>query len=78
MIVIASQDGLTALHCAASRGHHDCLETLVALCGADPDAVDNNGSTALFYAATLGHTDATEFLVGAGADCMVQDRKGRR
>ena len=78
MIVIASQDGLTALHCAASRGHHDCLETLVALCGADPDAIDNGGSTALFYAATLGHTDATEFLVGAGADCMVQDRKGRR
>ena len=51
---------------------------LVALCGADPDAVDNNGSTALFYAATLGHTDATEFLVQAGADSMVKDRKGRR
>ena len=78
ILTCSSQDGLTALHCAASRGHHDCLEMLVALCGADPDAVDNNGSTALFYAATLGHTDATEFLVQAGADSMVQDRKGRR
>ena len=28
------KDGLTALHCAASRGNHDCIETLVGLCGA--------------------------------------------
>ena len=41
------KDGLTALHCAASRGHHDCLETLVALCGADIDAADYNGREAI-------------------------------
>lgn len=46
---------LTALHCSASRGHSDCLETLIALCGAEVDLTDANGCTALFYAVTLGH-----------------------
>ena len=38
-------DGLTALHCAASRGNHSCIETLVGLCGAEVDVSDQNGST---------------------------------
>ena len=47
-------DGLTALHCAASRGHHECIDTLIGLCGAEVDVIDQNGSTPLFYAVTLG------------------------
>lgn len=48
------KDGLTALHCAASRGHTDTIDTLLTLCGASPDVIDTNGCTALHYAVTLG------------------------
>ncbi|XP_031785459.1 ankycorbin isoform X2 [Nasonia vitripennis] len=70
-------DGLTALHCAASRGHARCIEALVNLCDAQPDHVDDNGCSALHYAATLGHADATSLLLKLGADPNRQDRKGR-
>ncbi|EFN82359.1 Ankyrin repeat, PH and SEC7 domain containing protein secG [Harpegnathos saltator] len=33
----SDKDGLTALHCAASRGHARCVEALVNLCGSQPD-----------------------------------------
>ncbi|XP_034942548.1 ankycorbin isoform X2 [Chelonus insularis] len=71
------KDGLTALHCAASRGHTRCVEALINLCGAQPDHVDDNGCSALHYAATLGHADATALLLRLGADPNRQDRKGR-
>ncbi|XP_074103433.1 uncharacterized protein LOC141530306 isoform X2 [Cotesia typhae] len=71
------KDGLTALHCAASRGHARCVEALVNFCGAQPDHVDDNGCSALHYAATLGHADATALLLRLGADPNRQDRKGR-
>lgn len=73
----SDKDGLTALHCAASRGHARCIETLVNLCDAQPDHVDDNGCSALHYAATLGHADATSLLLKLGADPNRQDRKGR-
>lgn len=72
-----SRDGLTALHCAASRGHTRCIEILIKLCGAQTDLIDSNGCTALFYAVTLGHADATVKLLDLGADANRQDRKGR-
>ena len=72
------KDGLTALHCAASRGHKECIQTLVGLCGSEVDVVDNNGSSPLFYAVTLGHVDCAELLLEYGADPNRQDRKGRR
>ncbi|XP_021945182.2 ankycorbin isoform X3 [Folsomia candida] len=71
------KDGLTTIHCAASRGHTDCLETLIGLCGAEVDVIDNNGCTALFYSVTLGHADCTELLLNYGAEPNRQDRKGR-
>ncbi|RLU16886.1 hypothetical protein DMN91_010955 [Ooceraea biroi] len=71
------KDGLTALHCAASRGHAGCVEALVNLCGSQPDHVDDNGCSALHYAATLGHADATALVLKLGADPNRQDRKGR-
>ncbi len=72
------KDGLRALHCAASRGHKDCAEALVALCGAAPDQQDYNGCSALFYAVTLGHVQCSEFLLNAGTNANAQDKKGRR
>ncbi|KAG5672825.1 hypothetical protein PVAND_002915 [Polypedilum vanderplanki] len=73
----SDKDGLTALHCAASRGHTRCIELLIKLCGAQVDTIDSNGCTALFYAVTLGHADATVKLLDLGADPDRQDRKGR-
>ncbi|XP_012524095.1 ankycorbin isoform X2 [Monomorium pharaonis] len=73
----SDKDGLTALHCAASRGHARCIEVLVNLCGSHPDYVDDNGCSALHYAATLGHADATALILKLGADPNRQDRKGR-
>ncbi|KAK4884489.1 hypothetical protein RN001_000760 [Aquatica leii] len=58
------KDGLTALHCAASRGHTDCIDTLLTLCGASPDVIDR-------------HADATSLLLSHSADANRQDRKGR-
>ncbi|XP_076316450.1 uncharacterized protein LOC143228881 isoform X3 [Tachypleus tridentatus] len=66
-----------ALHCAASRGHVDCVETLINFCGAKVDTIDNNGCTALFYSVTLGHADCTQLLLQYGAEPNLQDRKGR-
>lgn len=71
------RDGLTALHCAASRGHTECIDTLISLCGAPTDLIDSNGSTALHYAVTIGHADATAKLLELDADPNRQDRKGR-
>lgn len=68
---------MTALHCAASRGHVKCIELLIKLCGAQVDTIDSNGCTALFYAVTLGHADATVKLLDLTADPNRQDRKGR-
>lgn len=66
-----------ALHCAASRGHVECVDALLTLCGSEVDAVDNNSCSALFYAVTLGHADATEILLEHGANPNRQDGKGR-
>lgn len=71
------RDGLTALHCAASRGHTECIDTLVSLCGATTDLIDSNGCTALHYAVTLGHADATARLLELDANPNHQDQKGR-
>lgn len=69
---------LVALHCAASRGHVDCLETLTSLCGAEVDKTDDGGCSALFYAVTLGHADCTNLLLNYGSDPNIQDKRGRR
>lgn len=71
------RDGLTALHCAASRGHTECIDSLIKLCGAQTDLIDANGCTALHYAVTLGHADASSLLLDLDADPDRQDRKGR-
>ena len=61
-----------ALHCAASRGHTECIQTLVSitlvsisvllkvmLCGAEVSALDVNGCSPIFYSVALGYVDAT-------------------
>ena len=68
-----------ALHCAASRGHSNCMTTLIQDCGAIVDSKDRTaGCTPLFYAITLGHIDCVSVLLERGADASYQDKKGRR
>lgn len=68
---------IPAIHCAASRGHIDCIETLISLCGAEVDQMDANGCTPLYYAVTLGHADCAQLLIKFGANVNHQDCKGR-
>ena len=59
-------NGLTALHCAASREEDDnrCVDILLEF-GAKPDICDNNGFYALHYAAATGMTSAVNSLIAA-------------
>jgi len=66
-----------ALHCAASRGHHQCIEVL-RKAGADVNLMDNNSCTPLFYAITLGTLQCTRALVTAKADVNHVDERGRK
>lgn len=59
------RDGLAAIHCAASRGHKECLSILISLCGADVNLRDGNGCTALFYTVTLGFVECTGEMSGS-------------
>jgi ankyrin repeat protein len=71
------KDGLTALHCAASRGHLNCLKVLIEQCQCSVNIMDNNNCTPIFYAATLNQPEVCEALINYGANLHVQDSKGR-
>ena len=71
------KDGLSALHCAASRGHAECVRTLVSACKARVDPVDKNQCTPLFYATTLGHDQCVKVLLELGASPNHSDTRGR-
>lgn len=66
-----------ALHCAASRGHLECMKILIEQCKTSVDIMDNNNCTPIFYAATLGQVNACNFLLKYGSNLHVQDCKGR-
>lgn len=68
---------IVALHCAASRGHHDCIEVL-RKGAADVNMIDKNRCTPLFYAITLGNKDCTQALIKAKADVNHVDDRGRK
>ena len=70
-------DGLSALHCAASRGHRECLSVLSVLTDINVNMTDHNGCTSLFYTVTLGYVECTELLLECGARTDLRDRKGR-
>ena len=53
--------GGTALMVAAGKGHHECVELLLA-CGAQKDAAARDGKTAFIVAALNGFVGCTKIL----------------
>ncbi|XP_070576603.1 inversin-A-like [Ptychodera flava] len=76
-VMATDKDMLTALHCAGSRGHPECVKTLVVDCKSEVDPKDKNGCTPLFYALTLGHLKCVSLLLEYNASTTTQDIKGR-
>ncbi len=66
----ANERGLTPLHLAARRGHHDVVRLLIDQ-GADLERTDERGFTALLYAASSGNLDLVRFLVDRGCEVGV-------
>lgn len=69
------EEGCTALHFAADRGHVDIIEVLVGR-GASVDAQDLDGQTPLHYAALCDRREAYVALVRAGAREDLEDVNG--
>ena len=65
----------TALMSAASKGHNNIAEWLLAA-GADINAESRGNSTALMRAAENGHESTVRFLLAAGADLEKQNMLG--
>jgi ankyrin repeat protein len=75
VVFTKDDDGKTALHWAASKGHKDVAELLLAN-KADVNAKENHDQTPLYYAAGAGHKDLVELLLSHGADVKAKDRNG--
>lgn len=83
----AEKSGLTALHCAASRGHASTVQTIIKHLndsrmdkeerGRILDALDSDNCPPLFYSITMGHFNVTKKLLIAGADAKAADSRGR-
>ncbi|TYZ67626.1 hypothetical protein PybrP1_000870 [[Pythium] brassicae (nom. inval.)] len=72
VMVILSNEGMTALMLAAQRGHAK-IATILLKSGSNVNKQTRQGSTALLLAAKRGHTAAVESLLTAGADIFLKD-----
>ncbi|KHJ99593.1 ankyrin repeat protein [Oesophagostomum dentatum] len=74
-IILCIQDDETALHCAAARGHMECVQTL--LDGGSPvDELDSHHRSALLCALENGHLDIALLLIHKGSNINEPDEKG--
>ena len=69
------EDGQTALHLAADKGHVDCVNLLLQN-GANPNAADTSGISALEAAVIGGNVDVVRILLDAGGDPDQKDIDG--
>ncbi|CAL8076131.1 unnamed protein product [Calicophoron daubneyi] len=87
-VTLKDESGLTALHCAASRGHIRVIETIlewIKVANMDDlsklksfvDVPDKDGCSPLFYSVTMGHCGVTSCLLKYGANVHSRDSKGR-
>lgn len=81
---MVEESGLTALHCAASRGHNAVVQAILNHLESRDDersqtlnARDADGCTPVFYSVTMGHKTVTKKLLEAGADASAKDSRGR-
>jgi len=74
--VDASVKGLTALHCAAEKGHAD-VSLMLLQRGAQTYQKTLRNSTALHFAATWGHCEVAKHLLEFGAILDAKDAAGR-
>ncbi|PUZ55590.1 hypothetical protein GQ55_5G224700 [Panicum hallii var. hallii] len=68
----SDNNGLTALHIAASKGNEQCVRLLLDY-GADPNARDYEGKVPLWEALCEKHDAVVELLVESGADLASGD-----
>ncbi|KAL3313382.1 hypothetical protein Ciccas_008023 [Cichlidogyrus casuarinus] len=71
------KSGLTALHCASSKGHLKVVEALVSHDKSLQELEDSDGCTPLFYCVTMGHKDVVDLLIENGADASKTEDKDR-
>eukprot|EP00041_Stephanoeca_diplocostata_P019257 m.412441 g.412441 ORF g.412441 m.412441 type:complete len:744 (+) comp21256_c0_seq1:192-2423(+) len=71
----SDDDGDTALHIAANKGHADVVQVLLAN-EADPNTISRGGCTPLQWAAQYGHCDCLTQLLQSGADANAADTIG--
>jgi len=69
-----SEDGETALHRAASRGHGKAVALLLDR-GAKVDATDGEGVTPLVLASYRGQTEVVKLLLERGADVNAREKR---
>jgi len=73
---VHSEDGKSALHAAASKGHLDILVILVYKAAGNIDVMDKYRRTPLFIAVEKGHLKAAQFLYKAGASLACKNFDG--
>lgn len=71
-----TEDGKTALHIAALRGHLNFIRSLISY-GADINAVSSNGWTALHYALTSNQKDVCNYLLIEKIKAEAPDMQGK-
>jgi len=69
-----SEDGETALHRAASRGHLKAVALLLDR-GAKVDATDGEGVTPLILASYRGQTEVVKLLLERGAEVNAREKR---
>eukprot|EP01138_Halocafeteria_seosinensis_P002298 gb/GECG01002354.1/.p1 GENE.gb/GECG01002354.1/~~gb/GECG01002354.1/.p1 ORF type:complete len:879 (+),score=101.15 gb/GECG01002354.1/:1-2637(+) len=72
-----TNDGRTALMCAAERDQEDAVHRLVTRYDADVNITDELGETALIKACSLGRINMVDLLLSLGADTEVRSGFGQ-
>eukprot|EP00550_Attheya_septentrionalis_P008701 CAMPEP_0198294990 /NCGR_PEP_ID=MMETSP1449-20131203/25192_1 /TAXON_ID=420275 /ORGANISM="Attheya septentrionalis, Strain CCMP2084" /LENGTH=244 /DNA_ID=CAMNT_0043995125 /DNA_START=126 /DNA_END=860 /DNA_ORIENTATION=+ len=70
-----NEEGETALHFAADRGHSRCVAMLLEA-GANPNAADSDGISVLHAAVIGDHVETAKLLMDAGANLDSPDMDG--
>lgn len=70
-----TQEGRTALHEAAAKGH-DLMIYMLAEMGAQVNMLDNRGFTPLHYAVENQHVTSVKFLISLGASVNATNNEG--